>query len=57
MDKPLVLPKGSMERFAADTQDDGADRIYIGNGMFLTPSGNRGVFYCTTTTIAYVRWD
>lgn len=30
---------------------------HIANGMFLTPSGNRGVFYCTTTTVAHVQWE
>jgi len=28
----------------------------IANGMFLTPGGNRDVFYCTTTTLARVAW-
>jgi hypothetical protein len=28
----------------------------IANGMFLTPGGDRDVFYCTTTTLARVRW-
>lgn len=29
----------------------------IANGMFLTPGGDRDVFYCTTTTLARVRWQ
>jgi hypothetical protein len=29
----------------------------IANGMFLAPTGERGVLYCTTTTVAHVRWD
>lgn len=37
------------------------DRVATGsrlaNGMFLTPDGERGVFYCTTTTLAHVRWS
>jgi len=28
----------------------------IANGMFLTAGGRRDVFYCTTTTVATVRW-
>jgi hypothetical protein len=28
----------------------------IANGMFLTPGGNRDVFYCTTLTVARVVW-
>jgi len=28
----------------------------IANGMFLTAGGHRDVFYCTTTTLARVRW-
>ena len=36
------------------------DRIHTGsriaNGMFLTPGGNRDVFYCTTLTVARVVW-
>ncbi len=28
----------------------------IGNGMFLTADGNGGVFYCSTLTVAHVRW-
>lgn len=28
----------------------------IGNGMFLSPDGNRGLFYCSTLTIAHVTW-
>ena len=28
----------------------------IGNGMFLTPDGNRGLFYCTTLTVAHISW-
>ena len=29
----------------------------IANGMFLTAGGDRDVFYCTTTTLARVRWS
>ncbi len=29
----------------------------IGNGMFLTATGERGVLYCTTTTVAHVCWS
>lgn len=29
----------------------------IANGMFLTPGGDRDVFYCTTTTLARVAWN
>ncbi len=29
----------------------------IGNGMFLTATGERGVLYCTTTTVAHVSWS
>ncbi len=29
----------------------------IANGMFLTPTGDRGILYCTTTTVAHVRWS
>ena len=36
------------------------DRVHTGsriaNGMFLTPGGNRDVFYCTTLTVARVVW-
>ena len=28
----------------------------LANGMFLTPSEGRGVFYCTTTALAHVSW-
>ena len=28
----------------------------IANGMFLTPDGDRGVFYCTTLNLSHVRW-
>ena len=28
----------------------------IGNGMFLTPDGNRGLFYCSTLALAHVSW-
>ena len=28
----------------------------IANGMFLSPGGERDVFYCTTTTLARVAW-
>ena len=28
----------------------------IGNGMFLSPDGNRGLFYCSTLTVAHVTW-
>ena len=28
----------------------------IANGMFLTPDGEGGVFYCTTTNLAHVVW-
>ena len=28
----------------------------IGNGMFLTPDGHRGLFYCTTLTLAKITW-
>lgn len=28
----------------------------IANGMFLSAGGNRDVFYCTTLTLAHVRW-
>jgi hypothetical protein len=28
----------------------------IANGMFLAPTGDRGVLYCTTTTVAHARW-
>ena len=28
----------------------------IGNGMFLTADGDGGVFYCSTLTVAHVRW-
>lgn len=28
----------------------------IANGMFLTPDGDGGVFYCTTLTLSHVRW-
>ena len=29
----------------------------IANGMFLSPSDFRGVYYCTTTTLSHVYWD
>ena len=29
----------------------------IANGMFITAGGDRDVFYCTTTTLARVRWS
>jgi hypothetical protein len=29
----------------------------IANGMFLTPGGQRDVFYCTTTTFARISWS
>ncbi len=29
----------------------------IANGMFLTPGGNRDVFYCSTTVLARVIWE
>jgi len=36
------------------------DRVHTGsriaNGMFLTPGGNRDVFYCTTLIVARVVW-
>lgn len=28
----------------------------IANGMFLTPGGNRDIFYCTTAYVARVAW-
>ncbi|MGI9615102.1 MAG: hypothetical protein ACR2QO_19475 [Acidimicrobiales bacterium] len=28
----------------------------IGNGMFLSPDDGRGLFYCTTLTIAHISW-
>ncbi len=28
----------------------------IANGMFLTPDGDGGLFYCTTLTIARISW-
>jgi len=37
------------------------DRVATGcrvaNGMFLTPGGDRDVFYCSTTTVSHVRWS
>ena len=43
------------------TTGDVADRVATGsriaNGMFLTPGGNRDVFYCTTTTMARITWS
>ncbi|MEC7514616.1 MAG: hypothetical protein VX784_05580, partial [Pseudomonadota bacterium] len=36
------------------------DRVATGarlaNGMFLTPDGAGGIFYCTTATLAHVSW-
>lgn len=36
------------------------DRVATGarnaNGMFLSPTGERGVLYCTTGTISHIRW-
>jgi hypothetical protein len=29
----------------------------IANGMFLTPGGDRDIFYCTTTTVARISWS
>ncbi|MGI9594749.1 MAG: hypothetical protein ACR2QK_01235, partial [Acidimicrobiales bacterium] len=29
----------------------------IANGMFLTPGGNRDVFYCSTTALARIIWE
>jgi hypothetical protein len=29
----------------------------VGNGMFLTPGGERDVFYCSTLTVARVQWS
>ncbi len=28
----------------------------IGNGMFLTADGDRGLFYCSTLTVAHIAW-
>ncbi len=28
----------------------------IGNGMFLTADGDRGLFYCSTLTVAHITW-
>lgn len=28
----------------------------IGNGMFLSPDDGRGLFYCTTLTLAHITW-
>jgi hypothetical protein len=36
--------------------DRAATGSRIANGMFLAPGGDRDVFYCTTTTLARVRW-
>lgn len=42
------------------TTGDVLDRVATGsriaNGMFLSAGGDRDVFYCTTTTLARVRW-
>ena len=29
----------------------------IANGMFLTPGGNRDIFYCSTLTVARIAWS
>ena len=29
---------------------------HLANGMFLTPGGNRDIFYCSTFTVARVQW-
>ena len=29
----------------------------IANGMFLTPDGDRGLFYCSTLTVAHITWN
>jgi hypothetical protein len=29
----------------------------IGNGMFLSPDDGRGLFYCTTLTVAHITWE
>ena len=37
------------------------DRVKTGaklaNGMFLSPTGENGVIYCTTNTVAHVQWE
>ena len=37
------------------------DRVITGsriaNGMFLTPGGNRDIFYCSTLTVARITWS
>ena len=37
------------------------DRVKTGaklaNGMFLSPTGEGGVIYCTTNTVAHVQWE
>lgn len=43
--------------FATGSLIDGvATGSRIANGMFLTPGGNRDVFYCSTATVARVAW-
>ena len=40
-----------------DLLDRVATGSRIANGMFLTPGGDRDVFYCSTTVFARVRWS
>ena len=37
--------------------DRAATGSSIANGMFLTPDGNRGIYYATTTTVAHISWN
>lgn len=34
-----------------------ATRSRVANGMFLTPGGNRDVFYCSLLGIAHIQWN
>ena len=36
--------------------DDVSAGSRVANGMFLTPGGNRDVYYCSTFAVARVQW-